>query len=275
MKYKPRVMILCGDDSHHKYLISRLSATQNVVLAIVEKSNGSLKRLAKEGKYKTLCNQLYHRIRRTITGTARYRRKYFSVNVLPEPSTPIIKVDSINDNIVPSSIERYVPDVIVVMGTSILKKSVLAAAAAKNIPVINIHGGCLPEYKGNHCFFFALLNKDFSKIASTIHLIDSGVDSGSVICRIHPAIYAHDDAEKLYCRAEKEAIHELDKLINKYGYNISSLAVPQQECGHLYFTKDRTLSCEAKMWQVRHMMKKECQEVLCTQHTDYFWKPAI
>lgn len=265
-------MILCGDDSHHKYLISRLSASQNVVLAIVERSNGSLKRMAMTGKYKPLCNQLYHRVRRAISGTASYRRKHFSLDGLPEPSTPIIEVNDINDNIVPSSIERYMPEVIVVMGTSILKKNVLTAASTEGIPILNIHGGCLPDYKGNHCFFFALLNKDFSKIASTIHLIDSGVDSGSVICRIHPAIYKYDDAEKLYCRAEKDAIQELDKLITRHGVKIASLAVPQQECGHLYFTKDRNLASEIKMWKVRHMMKKNEQVVIRLQHTDYFKK---
>lgn len=270
---KPRIMILCGDDSHHRYLISRLSATQNVILAIVEKSTGSLKRLAMAGKYKPLCNQLYHRARRLVSGTARYRQKYFSLDGLPVSTSPILKVDSINDNMVSLYIRRYVPDIIIVMGTSILKRDVLSAA--ENIPIINIHGGCLPDYKGNHCFFFALLNEDFAKIASTIHLIDSGVDSGSIICRIHPAVYRYDDAEKLYCRAEKDAIQELDKLISFYGSEIVNLAVPQQERGHLYLTKDRTFACEAKMRQVRQRMNKDYREVICEQHIDYFSKNII
>ena len=268
--HNPRIMILCGDDSHHKYLISRLSASQNVVLAIVEKSVGTLKRLAIAGKYRPLCNQLYHRARRVISGSTRYRREYFSLDGISESTSPILEVDSINDSIVPLSIKEYAPDVIIVMGTGILKKGILSAA--ENIPIINIHGGCLPNYKGNHCFFFALMNEDFSNIASTIHLIDSGIDSGSVICRIHPAIYRYDDAEKLYCRAEKNAIQELDKLISSYGSEIAGLAVPQQGRGHLYLTKDRTLACEAKMRKVRSKMKKDSREVICEQHIDYFWK---
>lgn len=266
---KPRIMILCGDDAHHKYLVSRLSISQNVVLAIVERSVGTLKRLSMARKYKPLCNQLYQRARRAISGTARYRRKYFSLEGLPESTVPILEVDSINDSIVPLFIRSYTPDIIIVMGTSILKGHILIEA--KDIPVINIHGGCLPDYKGNHCFFFALLNEDFSKIASTIHLIDSGVDSGSIICRIHPSIYRSDDAEKLYCRAEKEAIQELDNLINKYGANIASLASPQQACGHIYLSKDRTIACEAKMHQVLQKIKENGQETLSEQHIDYFY----
>lgn len=264
---KPRVVILCGDDSHHRYLIARLASSQDVALAVVESSAGAIRRLAKARRYKQLCTHVYHRMRRAVSGTAGYRRRYFSVDELPVASVPVLKVDSINDSAVPLSIKRYAPDIIIVMGTSILKKDVLEAAG--NIPIVNIHGGCLPDYKGNHCFFFALLNEDFSKIATTIHLIDSGIDSGSVICRIHPTIYRYDNAEMLYCRAEKDAITELDALITKYGVGIADLAVPQPERGHLYYTKDRTLACEAKMRKIRHRMKRNGRDVICEQHIDY------
>lgn len=265
---KPKVMILCGDDSHHRYLISKLGSSQNVVMAIVEKSTGSLKRMAKSGKYKSFCNLLYHRIRRSVSGTAGYRRRFFTLDGLSDVSIPIVEVDSINDDIVPNHIKNCAPEIIIVMGTSILKESVLKAA--ENIPIVNIHGGCLPEYKGNHCFFFALLNEDYSNIATTIHLIDSGVDSGAVICRVHPAIYRNDNAEKLYCRAEKDAISEVDRLISEYGANVVNLAVPQEDRGHLYFTKDRTLSCEVRMSKVRRRMKKNGHGVIHGRHIEYF-----
>lgn len=270
---KLRVMILCGEDTHHTYLISKLCSSQDVVLAIVEKSNGSLKRMVKSRKYKSFCNQLYHRIRRSVCGSTGYRRRYFSLKGLPKASVPLIAVDNINDSIVPNCINSYSPEIIIVMGTGILRKSILAAA--ENIPIINIHGGCLPEYKGNHCFFFALLNEDYSNIASTIHLIDSGIDSGSLICRVHPVVYKTDNAEKLYCRAEKDAISELDRLITEYGADIAGLAAPQQECGRLYFTKDRTISCEIKMRKVRHRMKEYDSEVIRDRYIEYFARPVI
>ncbi|MCC6557809.1 MAG: hypothetical protein IT372_33090, partial [Polyangiaceae bacterium] len=102
------------------------------------------------------------------------------------------------------------PDLTVIICTSILRPEVIEAAGG---PIINVHGGCLPRYRGNHCFFFALYNGDFDNIGSTIHFVDRGIDTGDIIEVVRPAIHADDSAERLYCRAEKMAIHRLVELL--------------------------------------------------------------
>jgi methionyl-tRNA formyltransferase len=114
-------------------------------------------------------------------------------------------VDWINGPQVLDLLKQKKPDLTIIICTSILSKEVLEAAGT----VINVHGGFLPYYRGNHCFFFALYRRDFDKIGSTIHFVDVGIDTGNIVEVVVPPIHPSDNAEMLYCRAEKIAIHRL------------------------------------------------------------------
>jgi methionyl-tRNA formyltransferase len=99
----------------------------------------------------------------------------------------------------------------------------------------------LPDYRGNHCFFFALYNCDFNKIGSTIHSINTGIDKGDIISHVVPDIFKEDNPETLYSKAEKEAIHKLSQLINTYEQGEEFPKLQQQFYGKLYKTRDRGL----------------------------------
>lgn len=80
------------------------------------------------------------------------------------------------------------PDVVAVYGTRILKPATLKAVAA---PFINYHAGINPKYRGQHPGYWALANGDADNAGVTIHLVDDGVDTGSVLyqarCEFKPA----------------------------------------------------------------------------------------
>jgi methionyl-tRNA formyltransferase len=56
--------------------------------------------------------------------------------------------------------------------------------------VINVHPGVLPKYRGCMCVEWAILNND--KIGNTIHLMDEGYDTGSIIC-IEEYVFSQTD----------------------------------------------------------------------------------
>lgn len=143
-------------------------------------------------------------MRRNIQGSNRFRRKFFGDIPFSNLKTPLLYVDDINAKEVSDTIRSIQPEFILVMGTSILRRDVLSAAESSSI--INIHGGYLPFYKGNHCFFFALYNRDYDRIGSTIHFINKCVDTDPIICHVIPDITTTDTAESLYCKADKETI---------------------------------------------------------------------
>lgn len=85
---------------------------------------------------------------------------------------------SINDTAVIPFTNELAPDVIVVCGTGIIFKKIINGLKA---PLINIHVGITPKYRGVHGGYWALANKDKENFGVTVHLIDPGIDTGGII----------------------------------------------------------------------------------------------
>ena len=234
-----RIMILCSDGAHHKYLINELINKFNVTGVVIEPYNKQIKHKLHKKQYVNYFYMNYHTFRRKIMGYTHYRNKYFSFTPKNENNSPkvmTIEVNNINDDVVKNFVKEKKPNIVIIMGTSIIKQETLSVLGDI---IINIHGGYLPDYKGNHCFFFALYNRDYGKIASTIHFVNSGIDTGDIIERIHPVLTPRDNAETLYCKAEKEAITRLIKIIEDFKNDKPFHREKQSYNGKLYLARDR------------------------------------
>jgi hypothetical protein len=231
-----KLAILCSDDAHHGYLIDRLAEWFTIGAIVVEPSRSQRRRIRIKGRYRDWFWTVYHAVRREVFGLNRYRLHYFGGQRPRQiDGAAWLSVDWVNDTEVADLLTAVRPDITIVMGTSILKKPVLDTANT----IINIHGGFLPFYRGNHCIFFALYEEAFDRIGSTLHFIDSGIDTGDIIEVVIPPLFASDNAEKLYCRAEKMAIHRLIELLASMERGIPLPRVPQAEKGCLFRTRDR------------------------------------
>ena len=237
---KKKLVLLCSDEAHHRYLIATLCATFQVAAIVEEPAHEQRHRLFLLKRYKDYYYAMYHYLRRQLFGLNAYRQRYFA---LPDSrSTPLptncefLRVQWINSPEVPELLRRHAPDITIVMGTSILNQSVLTAASDF---ILNIHGGYLPDYRGNHCFFFALYHEDFNKIGSTIHFINAGIDRGDIVEVVVPPLYANDTPETLYCRAEKLAISCLVSWIEHAEQGLPLPRRPQTGPSKLYRTRDR------------------------------------
>jgi folate-dependent phosphoribosylglycinamide formyltransferase PurN len=103
-----------------------------------------------------------------------------SIEALPDER--IFLLDNIHDGDWDYWIALHKPDFIIINGTRILKKSFLDKI---NVPIINIHTGVTPMYRGVHGGYWALANRDKSNFGSTIHLVDAGVDTGKILKQVH------------------------------------------------------------------------------------------
>ena len=90
----------------------------------------------------------------------------------------VTEVDSVNSLETIAILKKLRPDVIVVNGTRIIQKEVLAQVA---VPFINSHVGITPKYRGVHGGYWALAEKDRKNCGVTIHLIDAGIDTGGIL----------------------------------------------------------------------------------------------
>ncbi len=103
----------------------------------------------------------------------------------PIPLSKIWKVRSINDSQTAEFVREVQPAIIVLSGTRLLSASLLADLTA---PVLNIHAGITPLYRGVHGAYWALTQNDTDHCGVTIHLVDEGIDTGGILAqtRIHP-----------------------------------------------------------------------------------------
>ena len=101
-----------------------------------------------------------------------------SLNTDEPPLHTIKKVSSINTNEVKDMLQTFQPDVVIVNGTRIISKKILSSV---NCPFINTHAGITPRYRGVHGGYWALVNDDKINCGVTIHLVDAGIDTGSIL----------------------------------------------------------------------------------------------
>lgn len=90
----------------------------------------------------------------------------------------ILRVHSVNSEETLRILKEIEPDVIVVNGTRIISKDVLDHIDSK---FVNTHLGITPKYRGVHGGYWALANDDRSNFGTTVHLVDSGIDTGGVL----------------------------------------------------------------------------------------------
>lgn len=103
----------------------------------------------------------------------------------PVPDGSILRVPSVNAPEARDALRSAAPAVVVVSGTRIIGRDTLAAAGA---PFVNLHAGITPRYRGVHGAFWALAEGRPDLAGATVHLVDSGIDTGAAIAhaRIAP-----------------------------------------------------------------------------------------
>ena len=90
----------------------------------------------------------------------------------------VLRPSSINDSSVIEYVKSKNADLIIVNGTRIIKKDILLGM---DLPLINLHVGITPKYRGVHGGYWALVNKDKKHFGVTAHLVDPGIDTGGII----------------------------------------------------------------------------------------------
>jgi folate-dependent phosphoribosylglycinamide formyltransferase PurN len=129
------------------------------------------------------------------------------------PATVIFRVNDLHHLDWKKLLALHQPDVILINGTRILKKYLLDCFS---VPVINIHAGITPMYRGVHGGYRALLNDDVVHFGATIHLVDSGVDTGQILKHVYSAPHAKDNFHTYPLLQFSQAIKSLPFVIDNH-----------------------------------------------------------
>lgn len=90
------------------------------------------------------------------------------------------KVDSVNSDECRKIMKEKKPDLIVVNGTRIISKQTIQCS---EVPMVNMHLGITPKYRGVHGGYWALAMGDIENCGVTIHRVDEGIDTGNIIAQ--------------------------------------------------------------------------------------------
>lgn len=85
---------------------------------------------------------------------------------------------SMNDPSAVTAIRSCSPDVVLVFGTGRLRELVMEAA---RLACLNLHGGNPEHYRGLDSHLWTIYHDDFDNLVTTLHHVDSGLDTGAIV----------------------------------------------------------------------------------------------
>ena len=115
-------------------------------------------------------------------GRARVRAILADAELDASPVPDLRRVESVNSPDTIALLRDLAPGVVVVYGTRIISSAVLTAVGC---PFVNTHGGITPRYRGVHGGYWALTEGRPDLVGTTVHLVDPGIDTGTVLARTY------------------------------------------------------------------------------------------
>jgi len=165
-----------------------------VSAVIVEEEAGSS--IWKRFKKKVKKDGLIGAVKRTFQVLALKIKKKRIIDYAEKAEIPLYFVYKFNSTECEVLLDELNPDLIVIASAPILKPEIFSKAS---IGCLNAHPGWLPRYRGIGANAYAILNGDNPGI--TVHFIDKGIDTGSIIVRETVSIKKGDTIAKINDRA--------------------------------------------------------------------------
>lgn len=185
-----KIILLASDCESSRWVFHALKESVQLEAVIIEppisKKEIAKKRIRKIGLFPVIGQVLFSAVIVPVLHILSKKRKailvkQYNLNSNEFNSNNIYRVSSVNDEECLKAINLLKPDIIVVNGTRIISNQIIQNT---NAVFVNMHVGITPHYRGSHGGYWALYNNDMGNFGTTIHLIDSGVDTGAVVKQV-------------------------------------------------------------------------------------------
>lgn len=154
------------------------------------------------------------------------------LNVKSKLSSNAYSVKNINESNTIERIKRANANIIYVNGTRILSKKLLSCI---NIPIINIHVGITPKYRGVHGGFWAIKKNDLENFGVTIHHIDAGVDTGAIIDQLYLVPDSKDNYASYPILQYTAALNRISELIKSDDSFYTKKVIPRSISSQIHY----------------------------------------
>ena len=229
-----KIVLLCGNQPNHLALAHKVAAKYELVGIVLEekKSDGitafNLIPKVIEKLFFSQINEAWNKL-----------MHYYKTNYSGFPKTEIFKTSSINSKRVIEIIEQLKPDLLMVSGTSLIRKPLIDMKFPKGI--VNLHTGISPYVKGGpNCTNWCLANDEFHLIGNTIMWIDAGIDSGNLIATETTSFTGNENLFEIHLKVMEHAHQLYLKVIDQLKNDSTKCpSVKQNDItkGNLYLSK--------------------------------------
>jgi hypothetical protein len=112
-----------------------------------------------------------------------------------------VKCGEINSPQFASFIGSLGPDIIAVLGSSVIKPAIISLPS---VAMINLHSGLSPYYRGVWSYGWPIVNDEPECIGATVHHVNAGIDTGDIISQTRPRLDDSDDLNAIFLKVIAE-----------------------------------------------------------------------
>jgi len=173
-----RLVVLYGASVANDYLMGCVSDSHHPLLVVCEEQSAvGVVRRAWRRRRNPLASRLDKLAFLAFYGAALRRGVDHGLaeRLRPQPPVPGLRVAHVDDAL--AAVTAVRPDVVLIAGTSILS----AAWQRVDFPIVNIHSGIAPAYRGRFCWFWPLLEGHPEDVGVTLHRVTARVDAGPIV----------------------------------------------------------------------------------------------
>lgn len=245
------IVIFTRTGFHHTYFINRLQEIFPVKCVVreaypetVQKKNFLENLFLNRFKKKDENGVFLENFHAAHSAGFRYHtmmQDYFSspFDVMVErPGTEYLHVrcGEINSSSMAGYLKGIRPDIIAVLGSSIIKPSLISVPSRA---MINLHSGLSPYYRGTWSYGWPIVNSEPEYIGATLHHVDPAIDTGDIIYQTRPLLDQKDDLNSIFLKLIAEGVELAVRAIKEISEkgSVDSFKQPVNK-GRLYLTKD-------------------------------------
>ncbi len=248
-----KTVIFTRTGFHHTSFVNRLQESFEIACVVREaypeqpKANAMLsvfKNLLRKNAPDMRDEQFLKKFSETYSAGFRYHpmlkdylRAHFDVMVEQKGTQYLnIKCGDINNPELREFLKSVKPDIIAVLGSSVIKPEMISLPSAA---MINIHSGLSPYYRGTWSYGWPLVNREPEYIGVTVHHVNAGIDTGDIIYQTRPLLKKDDDLNSIFLKVIAEGIELMVKAIEEIS-NKGHIMSHQQprNIGRFYQMKD-------------------------------------
>ncbi|WP_437807441.1 formyl transferase [Sorangium sp. So ce1078] len=243
---RPSAMLICGRHPRHLYVANRICQSVDPVVIVQESGQ---RWSYQKVRSKLRPSEIAAKVWRTLRDRRRYadgrEARFFFGDAPPRLDRhDLVKVvPHINDPEVVELARRHRPDIIAVMGSSLIKGELLRMGRRG---IVNLHGGINPHYRGSDGIFWALYEGKPEMAGMTVHFIDASIDTGDIIAHVLPGVGPDDDEMTILWRGFRAAAEVYAEAIQRLAAG-EPLGVPIGERGRLFLLRHRTAVRDAEL----------------------------